>query len=205
MKKHLTARQRHILEYIIRHIEQHGYPPTIREIAPPFGIKSLRGVTVHLDALERKGYIRRGRTSRSIQVLRIPEHNTAETLVKLPLVGTTAAGTPRLAFEHIETEIAIPVFIAGNSDGTFLLRVKGDSMVDAHIVDGDLVIVKPQQYAENGDLVVALLGEEATVKRLRVEDGRMVLMPANPMYDPILLEDTDVRIIGKVIGVLRKY
>lgn len=205
MKKQLTARQRDILDYIIQHIERHGYPPTIREIGAQFGIKSLRGVTVHLDALERKGCIRRERTSRSIQVLRIPENNKAETLVNLPLVGTTAAGTPRLAFEHIEAEIAIPVSIAGNGDGTFLLRVKGDSMVDAHIVDGDLVIVKPQQYAENGDLVVALLGEEATVKRLRVENGQMALMPANRMYEPILLKDADVRIIGKVIGVLRKY
>jgi repressor LexA len=203
MGNDLTARQQAVLKYIVRYIKTHGYPPTIREIRSHLGIKSLRGVTVHLEALERKGYIQRYKGSRSIRVLKSPKSEIEEGFVKLPLVGTIAAGTPRLAFEHIEAEVPVPASIAGR--GSFLLRVRGDSMIDAHIMDGDLVVVKPQHWAENGDLVVALIGDEATVKRLRVEGEKITLVPANRAYSSIPLEGAEAKIIGKVVGLLREY
>jgi repressor LexA len=199
----VTARQQEILDFLAGYVEQHGYPPSIREIGAAFGIKSLRGVTVHLDALKRKGFIRRESTSRSINVLGM--HQSAADLVPLPILGAIAAGTPLLAVENIEGEMPVPRSMIGATQGAFLLRVRGDSMVGAHIVDGDLVVIRPQQAAENGDLVAALLGEEATVKRFRSEGGEAALVPANPAYQPIPLRGRDVRLVGKVVGLLRVY
>lgn len=203
MTRQLTGRQEAILAFITRYVEQRGYPPAIREIGPAFGIKSLRGVTIHLDALERKGHIRRESTSRSIQVL-MPDESR-DSYVRLPILGAIAAGAPLLAQENIEGEMAVPRRMIGGAEGAFLLRVKGDSMVDAHILDGDVVVIRPQQTAENGEIVAALLGDEATVKRFRIEGDESSLVPANRAYEPIPLRGRDVRLIGKVIGLLRTY
>ena len=205
MRRKLTERQRAVLDFVIRYVGQHGYPPAIREIGAALGIKSLRGVTVHLDALERKRFIHRESTSRSIQVLKMPETAGGSLFVHLPLIGTIAAGEPLLAIENIDGELPVPRAMVGTAKGAFLLRVRGDSMVDAHIVDGDLVVIRPQQTAENGDLVAALLGDEATVKHLQVQGEEAALVPANRAYQPIPLRGTDVRLIGKVIGLLRTY
>lgn len=204
MGKELTDKQRAVLECIIDYVTTNGYPPAIRDIGRMMGIGSLRGVTIHLDALEKKGFIRRESTSRSIQILKTPA-DAMGAFVNLPVVGSIAAGAPLLAVENIEMEMPVPRAMAGSADGAFLLRVRGDSMVGAHIVEGDLVVIKPQQTAENGDLVAAMLGDEATVKRLRVNGGEMTLVPANDAYEPIPLQGTDVRLIGKVIGLLRVY
>jgi len=201
----LTARQRSIFDSIIRYIERNGYPPSIREIGTEFGIKSLRGVTVHLDALERKGFIQRERTSRSIKILKPPVSFRENELVRLPILGTIAAGEPLLAVENVEGELSVPRAMLGAADEAFLLRVRGDSMVGAHILPGDIVVIKRQQTADSGDLVAALIGDEATVKQLRLEGGRAILMPANPAYQPIPMGGRESRLIGKVIALLRNY
>lgn len=205
MSRKLTEKQRSVLKFIIRYSARQGYPPAIREIGSALGIKSLRGVTVHLDALERKGYIRRQSTSRSIRVLKTQAAGEAGALVRLPIVGTIAAGEPLLAVENIEGELAVPRAMLGTAKDAFILRVRGDSMVGAHILDGDMVVIRPQQTAGNGDLVAALLGDEATVKHFHIEGGEAALVPANPAYQRISLRDTDARLIGKVIGLLRNY
>lgn len=205
MRKQLTARQRSILEFIVGFVERNGYPPSIREIGAEFDIRSLRGVTVHLDALERKGFIRRESTSRSIKVLqpRIPRPDSE--LARLPILGTIAAGEPLLAVENVEGELSVPRAMLGGTQDAFLLRVKGDSMTGAHILPGDMVVIRPQQTADNGDLVAALIGEDATVKRLRLDSGRGTLIPANPEYDTMPIDGTESRIIGKVIALMRNY
>lgn len=128
-----------------------------------------------------------------------------EAYTKLPLLGAIAAGEPLLAVENIEGELPIPQAMLRNNEKAFLLRVKGDSMIEEHILPGDLVVIRPQQTAENGDLVAVLIGEEATVKRLRSENGEVVLLPANPAYEPIPLRGKDYRIIGKAIALLRNF
>lgn len=205
MAKGLTERQTLVLESIVGHVKRYGYPPSIREIGKALEIKSLRGVTVHLDALERKKFIHRDSTSRSIQVLKTPWGAEEDGFVRLPILGTIAAGVPILAEQNIEGEIPIPLAMIGSARDAFVLKVKGDSMIDAHIVEGDLLVVRQQQTAENGDLVAALLGDEATVKRLRKEGNTAMLMPANPAYQPIPLRNKDVRLMGKVIGLVRSY
>lgn len=205
MSKGLTQRQRAVYDFLIGYVGKNQYPPSIREIGAAFGIKSLRGVTVHLDALEKKKFIQRESTSRSIRILQPQDAGKAGQFVSLPILGTIAAGTPLLAVENIEGEMQIPAAMLGGTTNAFLLHVRGDSMVDAHIMDGDKVIIRPQQTAENGDLVAALLGDEATVKRFRVDGEESVLLPANPAYQPIALRHADVRLIGKVIGLLRSY
>ena len=205
VKGRLTQRQQSVFDFIVGYIDRHGYPPSIREIGAAFGISSLRGVTVHLDALEKKGFIRRERTSRSIQILRQHASPDGSAFLRVPILGTIAAGTPLLAVENIEGEMSVPRAMLGGTEGGFLLRVRGDSMTGAHIMDGALVVIRPQQTAENGDLVAALLGDEATVKRFRIEGEEASLLPANPAYQPIPLRSTDVRLIGRVVGLLRTY
>src|SRR5215472_10542201 len=185
MTRGLTDKQERILTFIVDYVNDKGYPPSIREIGNAFDISSLRGVTVHLDALERKGYIKRLSTSRSITVMgktgaTAPKHDAAF----LPLVGTIAAGTPITATENIEGMVPVPKEMVRNIQGAFVLRVKGDSMIDEHIMPRDLVVIKPQERAENGDLVAVLLGDEATVKRIQFQEGRVRLIPANAAYEP---------------------
>jgi repressor LexA len=163
-------------------------------------------VTVHLDALERKGYIRRASTSRSITVIgKTGATAPTRSAAFLPVVGTIAAGTPITANENVEAMVPVPQEMVRNVEGAFVLRVRGDSMINDHIMPRDLVVIKPQASAESGDLVAVLLGDEATVKRIQYGEGRVRLMPSNPAYEPIEINREDSRVIGKVIGLLRNY
>ncbi|MCW5937331.1 MAG: transcriptional repressor LexA [Fimbriimonadaceae bacterium] len=204
MAKGLTKRQEAILQFVLDYVQDEGYPPSIREIGQKFGIGSLRGVTVHLDALERKGFIERSNTPRSIKITH-PQYQTGAKVSMLPLLGSIAAGAPILAQEHVEGLIPVPSEMVRNIQGAFLLRVKGDSMSGEGINPRDLVVVRPQQTANHGDLVAVLLGEEATVKRLHVNGKGVRLMPSNPAYDPIEVQREDARIIGRIVGLMRDY
>jgi repressor LexA len=192
--KEMTHRQQEILDFINDHTTEYGYPPTIRGIADHFGIKSPNGVADHLKALAKKGEIRISpNKARAIEVVRRPEAG-------IPLIGRIAAGEPILAAENIEDHITIERIFP--VDGRcFALRVKGESMIEDGIHDGDIVVVRPQRTAENGDIVVALLDDEATVKRFYREKKHVRLQPANPAFAPIVA--TRVEICGRVIGVIR--
>jgi len=214
--KGLTDRQQEVFNFIVGYIEANGYPPTIREMQEGLGIGSLRGVTIHLDALHKKGFIERlggkngPRQSRGIRILaRVEGRGRDEEagILRLPLIGTIAAGTPLLATQNIEDIVPVPTqMIKGGLFSCFLLRVKGESMTGAHILPGDLVIIQPQETADNGDIVAARLGEEATVKRFARHGNRIELQAQNPNYAPIPLRKSDnAAIIGKVVGLLRGY
>lgn len=204
MAKGLTKRQELILQYILDYVQREGYPPSIREIGRDFEIGSLRGVTVHLDALERKGYISRSNTPRSIKVVH-PAYQNTNRVVMLPLVGTIAAGVPIQAQEQVEDLIPVPSEMIRNTEGAFLLRVQGDSMIGDGILPRDLVVVKPQDTARNGELIAFLLGDEATVKRINYGPSGIRLMPSNPAYEPIEVKQEDARVIGKIVGLIRDY
>jgi repressor LexA len=206
MTRGLTEKQERILSFIVDYVSEKGYPPSIREIGNQFNISSLRGVTVHLDALERKGMIKRLSTSRSITVIgktgsTAPSRNVSF----VPLVGTIAAGVPITALQNIESQVPVPQDMVHHVKNAFALRVKGDSMINAHIMEGDFVVVKEQNTAENGDLVAVLLGDEATVKHIQFTHDGARLLPANPAYDPIEVKREDSKIMGKVIGLIRNY
>jgi len=204
--KALTDRQRSVLEYLKQFLRDNGYPPTIREIAAHFGIRSPRGVQDHLAALERKGFIRRSRErSRGIELLGLAPLPAGDgNVVSLPLVGRVAAGQPVLSDENIEDWIEVDASFAAR-EGNFLLKVVGDSMVDAHILDGDTIVVSPQETARNGEIVVALVDDEATVKTFYREPGGIRLQPENPDMEPIRVPagSGEVRIIGRVVAVMR--
>lgn len=204
MAKGLTARQQAILQFIVDYLNTEGYPPSIREIGAHFEIGSLRGVTVHLDALERKGYISRANTPRSIRIVH-PQYQQTNTAVMLPLLGSIAAGQPIEMIEHAEAMIPVPAEMVRNIRNAFLLRVRGDSMTGEGIMPRDLVIVKPQETANHGDLVAVRLGDEATVKRLNLDPRGVKLMSSNPAYEPIPVEQENAAIIGRVVGVIRDY
>jgi repressor LexA len=204
MPRGLTDRQQAILNFVMEYVQKIGYPPSIREIGAHFGIGSLRGVTVHLDALERKGYIERGETPRSIRIMH-PAFQPSNRVSMLPLVGSIAAGVPITAQEHVEDLIPVPSDMVRNIEGAYLLRVKGDSMTGEGIMPRDLVVVKPQRTANHGDLVAVLIGDEATVKRIHFDNKGVCLMPSNPAYDPIRIEREDARVIGRIIGLIRDY
>jgi repressor LexA len=207
----VTERQRAILEYLHEYVEQHGYPPTVREIGEAVGLRSPSTVHAHLAQLERAGVLRRDPTKpRALELTdrrREPAAASVEPDVrKLPLVGQIAAGGPLLADENVEDYLAVPEPLSRGGE-EFLLRVKGDSMVNAGILDGDIVVVERRQDARNGEIVVALAGDdesadEATVKRFFREDGRVRLQPENDALDPIYARH--VQILGKVVGVFRK-
>lgn len=208
MEVPITKRQKQVLNFIVKKVETKGYPPSIREIGKALNIATLRGVTCHLDALERKGCIKRDPTPRGIKV------NTSaiakngiltlqnQAVIKLPLLGRVAAGTPILAEQNIEDWISVPKELVKNNRNVFLLRVQGDSMINDHILDGDLAIVKSQTTAENGDIVVGIIDNEATVKRFYRRNNHIELRPSNSKYKPIILKE-DFKINGKVIGLLR--
>ncbi len=206
MTRGLTDKQERILSFIVEYVSDKGYPPSIREIGNSFSISSLRGVTVHLDALERKGYIKRASTSRSITVIgKTGATSPQRTVAFVPLVGTIAAGIPITATQNIEGQVPVPQEMVHHVNGAFALQVRGDSMIGAHIMPHDLVVIKPQPNADNGDLVAVLLGDEATVKHIQFTSDGIRLMPANPNYDPIEVRREDSQIIGKVIGLIRNY
>jgi len=204
MAKGLTARQESILRFVLEYVQEEGYPPSIREIGQKFGIGSLRGVTVHLDALSKKGYIERSNTPRSIKIMH-PAFQPSNKVVMLPLLGQIAAGAPILAQEHIENLIPVPSEMVRNMQGAFVLRVKGDSMSGEGINPRDLVVIKPQKTANHGDLVAVLMGDEATVKRIHFSGTQVRLMPSNPAYDPIIVDREDASIIGRIVGLMRDY
>jgi len=204
MKKDLTARQREILQYILDTIDKSGYPPSIREIGKAKGISSLEGVTCHLNALEKKGHIKRDSSHRSIRVLPVAQAmmEKSEEVVRLPLLGRIAAGEPILAEQNIEDWIPLPKSMVRSNRNAFLLKVKGESMKEDHILDGDIIVARHQVDAENGEIVVAVIDGEATVKRFYRERDHVRLQPANSDFKPIILKK-DFHICGKVIGLLR--
>ena len=197
---HLTTRQREILAFVNDHSAQHGYPPTVREIGSAVGLTSSSTVHAHLANLEKAGLLRRDPTKpRALEVL-VDKAKDIIAPAGLPLVGQVAAGSPILAEENIEEYVSVPD-LAGGDEGEFVLRVKGDSMIDAGIFDGDYVIVRRQEIASDGEIVVALVGEEATVKRFFKESDHVRLQPENATMEPI--RTRDVKILGRVVGLFR--
>ncbi len=198
----ITQKQQEILEYIKSEILNRGFPPAVREICEAVNLKSTSSVHSHLETLEKNGYIRRDPTKpRAIEIVDDNFNLTRREMVNVPIVGRVAAGEPLLAIENIENYFPIPSEFLPNAQ-IFILNVKGDSMVNAGILDGDKVIVEQCPDASNGDKVVALLDDSATVKTFYREDGHCRLQPENDYMDPIIVEG-DVQILGKVIGVLR--
>jgi len=202
----LSASQRSILQFIRDSVEAHGRPPSIREIGDHLGIRSTNGVRYHLSVLEREGFLhRQGRVSRGIRLTEEGYRVGREGgRIRLPVVGRVAAGKPLLAGENIEDILDLDAKVAGS--GTFGLRVRGDSMKGAGILEGDVAIVRAQEAAGPGDIVVALIGEEATLKRYLPRKGRVVLRAENPKYKDIaVLPGADeVRILGRVVGIIRE-
>ncbi len=205
MMTNLSKRQREILDFIKRSVREKGYPPSVREIGKAVGLSSSSTVHGHLARLEAKGLIRRDPTKpRAIEILDNDSAIEADFNVrKVPIVGRVTAGQPITAIENIEDYFPLPENIAPGGDQVFMLEVIGDSMIEAGILDGDYVIVRQQQTAENGDIVVAMTeDDEATVKRFYKENNYIRLQPENSTMDPIIV--TNVTILGKVIGVYRK-
>lgn len=203
----LTSRQYEVLTFIQQFAQARGYPPTIREIGHGMRIKSLRGVTGHLEALARKGYLRRSRRARGLQLT--AGAPPAASVVSLPLVGRIAAGQPLFAEEVVEESVVVDRRFV-STPGCFVVRVHGESMVEAGIHHGDYVIVRPQATATNGETVAVLIEGEATVKRFFRERGAIRLQPAHPTMPPILLRERDwaagdLRVLGRVVGLMRKY
>jgi repressor LexA len=205
----LTKRQKEVLNYLVGFLNKNGYSPSFEEIAHALKLTSLATVHKHLSTLEKKGFVRRGyNQSRSIEVLQLPKPVREQVLerqvAELPLAGRIAAGRPLEAVEVNET-ISLADFARGQ--GTYVLQVKGESMRDDHILDGDYIVVEQTQVANPGEIVVALVGEDdATVKRFyREPGGKVRLQPANSTMSPIMVAAADVKIQGRVVGVLRKY
>src|SRR5262245_61091444 len=198
----LTKRQREILDYLQDFIQQHGYAPSLEEIGRRFGLSSLATVHKHLTNLQEKGFIKRAwNRSRSVEM--IPTGSGGRSL-DLPLLGYVAAGAPIEAVATTET-IAVPEDLVGRRD-SYVLRVRGNSMIDEQICDGDFVIVEDRKTAQNGETVVALVGgSDVTLKKLYRENGRVRLQPANPAVQPILVDADQVQVQGVVVGVMRKY
>ncbi|MCU0255410.1 MAG: transcriptional repressor LexA [Vicinamibacterales bacterium] len=198
----LTKRQREILDYLTDFIQQHGYAPSLEEVGRRFGLSSLATVHKHLTNLQDKGFIRRSwNRSRSVEV--VPTRSGGRS-VELPLLGYVAAGSPIEAVVGSES-IAVPEDLVGKRE-TYVLRVRGDSMIDEQIRDGDYVIVEDRRSAENGEMVVALLeGSDVTLKKFYRENGHVRLQPANPAMAPLVVEAERVQVRGVVIGVMRKY
>jgi repressor LexA len=206
----LTRRQQEILDFVRAEVSRRGFPPSVREIGEAVGLSSSSTVHSHLAALEAKGFVKRDPSKpRALEVL---DFRDAERGVDygqvyaVPLVGQVAAGSPILAAENIEQTITLPVELADET--TFILRVRGDSMIEAGILDGDFVVVRQQETATNGDIVVALIGDESTVKRyFREADGRIRLQPENSSLDPIFVTSEageDFRILGRVVALFRR-
>jgi len=200
----VTRRQKEVLDYLRAFIAQRGYSPSLEEIGAHFGLASPNAVFKHLQALERRGFIRRHtHSARSIEVLE-PAGVSRPEAVALPLLGAIAAGAPIEALEQAEA-IHVPADFTGRGSH-YVLRVKGSSMIDAHIQEGDFIIVQETEAAANGDLVVALVdGDGATLKRYFREGGRIRLQPANPDMAPLFVEESQLRIRGIVVGIMRKY
>ncbi|MFA4965521.1 MAG: transcriptional repressor LexA [Thermoleophilia bacterium] len=199
MVEGLTPRQEQVLDFIRESVRVDGYPPTVREICAALDLSSPSTVHAHLANLERLGLIRRDPTKpRALDVVR-----SLRPPRPLPLVGRVAAGVPLLAEENIEELVDVPGFLRRDDDD-FVLRVQGDSMADAGILNGDFIVVHPQEQADNGEIVVALVGDEATTKRLYHEGRTIRLQPANELYEPLIVDADEVQLVGKVVGILRQ-
>lgn len=200
-KGRITEKQSQILEYIRSQILEKGYPPSVREICEGVGLKSTSSVHAHLETLEKNGYIRKDATKqRAIEIIDDEFAPTRRDMVNIPVVGTVAAGQPLLATENISDYFPIPADMLPNSE-LFMLKVKGDSMVNVGIFQDDTIIVSRQSTAVNGEIVVALVDDSATVKRFYKENGHIRLQPENDFMDPIIVPDC--QIIGKVVGLVR--
>ncbi|MGE5605290.1 MAG: transcriptional repressor LexA [Bacteroidota bacterium] len=202
----LTARQQEILDYIKKEVQKKGYPPSVREIGEAVGLSSSSSVHAHLEKLEEMGYLRRDPTKpRAIEVLTddtpLSSFDGPKNLQYVPIVGAVTAGAPILAEQNIQDYFPLPKDFS-RSEETFMLKVRGDSMTGAGIFDGDMVIVNKESVAKNGDIVVALLGDEATVKRFYKETTHVRLQPENDQYEPIL--SPNVQVLGKVVGLIRR-
>jgi repressor LexA len=205
----LTKRQQEIFDFIRKYSAKYGYPPTVRDIGKAVGLASSSTVHAHLANLEKIGLLRRDPSKpRAIELLDRAVDRAVESMRgivggdRLPLLGAVAAGQPILAEENIEEYVPVPEF-AGGAEGQYLLRIRGDSMQEAGILEGDVVVVRPQETARDGDVVVALLGEEATVKRFFREDGHIRLQPANAAMEPI--RSKEAKVLGRVVGLLRSF
>jgi repressor LexA len=201
MRKELTNRQRKVLDFITNYLRDTGYPPTVREIAGEFKISS-KGAYDHLVAIEKKGYIRRDPAKpRAIELMDFVPGRAYGPVIEIPVVGRVAAGEPLLATQNIERTITLSNDLI-RTEEPFALKIKGESMMGAGILEGDYVIVKQQQDADQGDIVVALIGDEATVKRFYRAGDHIRLQPENPTMKPIIVKD--VTILGKVVGLFRE-
>ncbi len=199
----ISDKQKEILEYMKQEILNKGYPPTVRDICEAVHLKSTSSVHSHLETLEKNGYIRKDPTKpRAIEIIDDNFNLTRREVVNVPLVGRVAAGEPILAVENIDSYFPIPTEFMPNKE-SFMLRVKGESMVNAGIFDGDNILVQRQSDAKNGDMVVALVDDSATVKTFYKEDGHIRLQPENDTMDPIIVPDC--QILGKVFGVFRFF
>ena len=199
----ITPKQQEILDYLKNEILSKGYPPSVREICEAVGLKSTSSVFSHLEKLEKNGYIRRDPTKpRAIEIIDENFNLTRREVVNVPILGNVAAGEPILAIQNIDNYFPIPSEYMPNEQ-SFLLQVKGESMINAGIFDGDLILVKEQHVCNNGDMVVALVEDSATVKTFYKEDGHIRLQPENDTMDPIIV--SDCQILGKVFGVFRFF
>lgn len=210
MKEELTDRQQEILDFIQQYTFANGFPPTYREIGKHFNISSTFGVKRHIDALVKKGYLtNESKTSRTLSIIDEGLNKSRQVLdniIGLPIVGRVAAGYPLLAEENIEGNMMIDSSLLNSKSGCFGLKVRGDSMINAGILENDLVIISPQKEAINGDIVVALLHDEATMKKFEIRENKIYLVPENEKYKPIEVDNVEeFSIIGKVIGVFRTY
>lgn len=204
MSRSSEDKQIEIYEFIKEQIIEKGYPPSVREICKGVGLSSTSSVHGHLSKLEKKGLIRRDSTKpRTIEILKEPI--VPKEMVNIPILGKVTAGTPILAVENIEDTFPISLnFIPSNKD-LFMLKISGESMIDAGILDGDLAIIEKTNTAKNGEIVVALIDNEVTLKRFFKEDEHIRLQPENKNMDPIILEDDGVSIVGKLAGIFRRY
>ena len=204
-RNELTPTQEKVFEFLKNFLQEKGFPPTLREIASRFGLKGPKGPQKTLNILERKGYIRKvPGISRAVEILSYPQFSLTH-ILPVPIVGRVKAGEPILAVENIEGYVNFDRSLVSSRD-VFLLRVMGDSMIDAHIQDGDFALVKPQPHADNGEIVVALIEDEATIKRIFQKRDLIRLEPANPKMEPIVVKkgEKKVTIVGKVVGIFRK-
>lgn len=208
MAKQLTKRQQTVLEAIRNWIREHGYSPTIRELGQQLGIRSLRGVTTHLDAIQKKGFLKREPRARSISLSDLVA--PFERALRVPVVGRIRAGSPVLAQEQVEGHVVVDGAWLGRTTASaqaehFALKVKGDSMINAGILEGDFVIIRQQTTAQDGDIVIALLGEEATIKRFFKEQDHIRLQPEHPTMEAIIVsKQQSLQVLGKVVAVFRQ-
>jgi len=200
--KGLTKRQREILTYVMSNMQQRGYPPSVREIGTALGLTSSSTVHSHLTALEKKGFIHRDPSKpRAIEILKDGASQPPKRVVNVPVLGRIAAGQPLLAEENVEDVFPLPRDLI-REDAAFILRVRGDSMIEAGILDGDYLVIRQQATANNGEIVAALMGEEATVKRFYRERDHIRLQPENRTMQPILTRDATI--LGRVVALIRR-